>query len=306
MPKAAATMSPDPSPLAVLVDANIYIRRAFHSLPTSIQDSAGRPINAAFGFGRFLIKLLSDVHPTHAAALFDYSLESSFRRSIYPAYKANRQPPPKELEQQFPLCEELGRSLGFAVYQAFEFEADDLIATLSKQISGLGISVLIASTDKDLAQLVSGSIRLLDQKCKQTLTNEQMFEQFGVHPHQIPDLLGLIGDPVDNIPGVTGIGSKTAQRLLSTYHDIESIYSHLAEVEAAPRDRPVAARLRRGKEQAMLSKRLATLRADIPLQLDLQDLLWNPLTPQRERRLAELELSGVLGVRSTQISLPMK
>jgi 5'-3' exonuclease len=295
-------MVPNDSPLALLVDANIYIRRAFHSLPTSIRNSEGRPINAAFGFGRFLLKVISETRPAYAAVLFDYSLERGFRRHIYPGYKANRDRPPKQLDAQFPLCEELCRSLGFRTYAALDFEADDLIASLAKQISELGIPVLIASTDKDLAQLVSDKIWLYDHKLKRFLGDDYVLEQFGVHPQQIPDLLGLVGDPVDNIPGVKGIGLSTARKLLGNYGSIDSIYSHLGEIERFAGGIRATAHLRCGKEQALLSKRLATLRVDVPVNLELEHLLWVPLTPQAKYKLAALELSGILGGRSTRSS----
>ena len=257
-----------------LVDASPYIFRAFFSLPDSIRDPEGRAVNAVYGFATFLLRLLETEAPTHLALCFDGSLTTSFRNRLYPPYKAQRQAPPTELEAQTGDCREMGAALGMATFVDEEFEADDLIATLTAKLGDLGVGVVIVSSDKDLAQLVGVDVELLDFARHRRLGPAEVEDKLGVRPEQVADLLGLAGDAVDNIPGVPGIGTKTAVRLLATFDHLEDILGALDEVAALPLRgaRGIATRLATNCELAVLSKQLATVSVEAPTKTDLEEL----------------------------------
>lgn len=260
-----------------LVDASPYIFRAYFSLPSSIQDREGRPVGGVYGFAGFLIKLLADERPTHLGVAFDRSLTTSFRNEIYPAYKAQRDLPPPELEAQLGLCEELARAMGAATFVDPVYEADDLIATLAGQLLAHGHGAVVITSDKDMAQLVEdGRVTMLDFGKGERYTAAEVARKLGVRPDQVADLLALAGDPVDNIPGVPGIGRKTAAELLAAYGHLEDLYQKLDEIAASKRRGAagLAAKLASGRELAFLSKRLVALARDAPVRADLAELAW--------------------------------
>jgi len=266
-----------------LVDASPYIFRAFFSLPASITDPGGRPANAVYGFAGFLIKLVETEAPTHLALAFDRSLTTSFRNEIYPEYKAGRELPPPELEAQIDACVELAEGFGAATFIDERYEADDLIATLCDRLVGEGHGAVIVTSDKDLAQLVGERVELFDFAREERYGPDEVVEKFGVRPEQIVDYLALAGDAVDNIPGVSGVGKKSAVALLEAFPDLETIYDRLDEIpELAVRG---AATLRRkldaGREAAFLSKRLATVARDAPAEAALGDLAYRGADPTR-------------------------
>jgi 5'-3' exonuclease len=254
-----------------LVDASPYIFRAFFSLPSSMVDPAGHPVGAVYGFAGFLLRLIDERAPSHLGVAFDGSLTTSFRNEIYPPYKAQRDLPPAELEAQLDACREMAAALGATTWIDERYEADDLIATACRQLAGAGPPIVVVTSDKDLAQLVGGRVSLLDFARETAYRPAEVREKFGVAPGQIPDLLGLAGDSVDNIPGVRGVGQKTAVALLSELGDLETLYERLDEVADLPLRgaRSVQRKLAEGRAEALLSKRLATVADDAPIEVSL-------------------------------------
>ena len=281
-----------------LVDASPYVFRAYFALPDSITGPDGRPVNAVRGFADFLVRLVAEESPTHLGVAFDESLTTSFRNDFFPDYKAQRALPPPELEAQLEACREMAEALGAATYADERFEADDLIATLVAQLREAGHGAVVVSNDKDLAQLVSDDVAWLDFARGTRYTPAGVEEKFGVRPDQIADLLGLAGDSVDNIPGVKGVGKKTAVALLRALGNIEGIYELLDEVADLPirGAGSVRTRLEADRENAFLSKRLATTSTDAPAPLDLEALRYTgPDVAALDPLLARLGLEGMRG-----------
>lgn len=248
----------------VLVDASVYVFRAWHSLPEDILDAEGEPAQAVHGFTRFLLELVEAVRPAHIAVAFDESLESSFRNDWYPAYKANREPAPESLKRQFQGCREVAEALGMRTLSDSRYEADDLIGSVQSRLRPLGYGTLIVSADKDLSQLLGEHDQQWDFARKLRWGAHEVRERYGATPAAMPDFLGLTGDAVDNFPGVPGIGAKTASALLDHFGSLEAI---LARVDEIPflRIRGAsghASRLREHADLAQLCKRLATIVCD--------------------------------------------
>ena len=202
------------APLAHLIDGPVYVFRAYYALPPMAAPD-GTPTNAAYGYASSLLKYLADFEPSHAAVAFDHAM-TSFRNEIFPAYKAQRDEPPADLEPQFELCRQVTEALGLASFERPAYEADDLIATLVAGLVRRRARAVIVSTDKDLAQLVreDGRVSLYDPAKRQKVDADGVRARFGVDPSQIPDYLGLMGDAVDNLPGVPGVGTKSAAAAL--------------------------------------------------------------------------------------------
>lgn len=259
-----------------LVDASPYIFRAYYSLPATVRDPNGKRVGAVYGFASFLIKLIVDEKVTHLGVTFDRNLNGSFRNRFYPAYKEQRQPPPPDLVAQIDPCVEVASALGAATFIDDEYEADDLIAALTVQLTEAGHKVVVVTSDKDLAQLVNDQVSLYDFGKGERYTAKEVEEKFGVRPDQITDLLGLAGDPVDNIPGVKGIGKKSAAELLEIYGHLEELYEQLDEVRFAKirAAKSLYFRLAEGQESALLSKVLATVAYDAPAKADLDELTY--------------------------------
>ncbi len=259
-----------------LIDALPYVFRAYFSLPSSMKDPQGRQVNAVRGYSEFLLRYLADEGPTHVACLFDESLTTSFRNDFFPAYKAQRELPPAELEAQLDACQRVSRALGIATWSDQRYEADDLIATLAVPLEKKGHQVVVVSADKDLAQLVGESVSFYDFAKSARYGPDEVKERWGVRPDQIVDFLGLAGDSVDNIPGVRGVGPKTAVALLNHFPSLESLYERLDEVvEVEVRGaKTLGAKLEAARDDAFLSKRLATLATDAPVSAGLRELEW--------------------------------
>ena len=251
---------------AYLIDASLYIFRAWYSMPDRFADPAGRPTNAVYGFARFLCDLLEQTRASHVAVAFDESLTTSFRNEIYPDYKANREPAPEELKRQFAWCQDLGRALGLTVCSDSYFEADDLIATLASQCRERQQAVCVVTGDKDLAQLLVEDDHWWDFSRQRRLDRQGVFEHFGVHPHQIADFLALTGDAVDNIPGVPGVGPKTAGALLGHFGSLDALYARLDEIAwlKIRGAKTLAAKLRQHETEARLARRLTGLHCEVP------------------------------------------
>jgi DNA polymerase I len=289
---------------AYLVDASMYVFRAWHSIPDDLQDADGWPVNAVHGFTRFLLELLERQRPRHIVIAFDVSLESSFRNVLYPAYKANREPAPEELRRQFAHCQSLCSALGLSVLVDSRYEADDLIGTALQRLRERDLRGVIVSADKDLSQLLQDEDEQWDYARDQRWKADGVKARYGVHAHQIADYLGLAGDSVDNIPGVPGIGAKTAATLLAHFGSLDVLLTRHAEVPYL-RLRGAAMhgqRLREHREMALLCRQLATIALDAPLPEGFTDGSRNPhdeaalqtlfdrlrIGPMTRRRVAEL------------------
>jgi 5'-3' exonuclease len=258
-----------------LIDASIYIFRAYYSVPDPLTNNDGQLINALHGFAGFLAEFLEREKPRHVAVAFDESLTTSFRNEIYPDYKANRESPPEELRLQFGFCRQLVQSLGLPDFSSEYYEADDLIGTLAQRMREQGFSVVILSADKDLAQLLEKGDMLWDYARHRKHHYEAVSDWLGVRAGQVADWLALAGDSVDNIPGVPGIGAKTAAALLAEFDSLQDIYAQIDKVaglkiRGAAR---VQRLLREHKEDAMLARRLTGIVTDADMKSDVQDVL---------------------------------
>lgn len=251
-----------------LIDGSVYVFRAWFSMPDDMVDDDGNPVNALYGYCRFLGDFMERVKPDHVAVLFDESLTTSFRSEIYPDYKANRDPAPPELKRQFELCRQYTRELGLLECAHPTYEADDLIGTLVTEGRAAGLPSTIVSRDKDLAQLVSPEDVFWDFAGKGKLAYDEIPEVFGVWPEQIADFLALAGDAVDNIPGVPGVGKKTAAALLQHFGTLEEIYGNLDKVcDVTVRGaKTLGAKLETHKAAAMLARQLTGIACDAPIE----------------------------------------
>lgn len=262
-------------PAAHLIDGSLYVFRAWHSMPDEFHDADGHPVNAVHGFTRFLCELLERVKPEHLAVAFDASLTTSFRNAIYPAYKANRELPPPDLERQFVLCREVAEALGIPVLIDHTYEADDLIGSALWSLRGHGFRSVIVSADKDFGQLLGEDDEQWDYARNLRWGPAGVLEKLGVHPHQVADYLALCGDAVDNIPGVPGIGAKTAAALLAHFGSLDAL---LERVEEVPFLRlrgaaSCAVKLRAHGESARLYRQLTRIALDAPVAEQAEALL---------------------------------
>jgi 5'-3' exonuclease len=250
-----------------LIDASVYVFRAYYSMPDDMVDAKGNPINALYGFCRFLGDFMEQVRPEHIAVLFDESLATSFRTKIYPEYKANRDPAPPELKRQFGQCRRFTRALGLMEFAHAGYEADDLIGTLVTIGRRTGIPSTVVSRDKDLAQLIDKGDVFWDFAGRGKIGYEEIPDYFGVWPEQVADFLALAGDTVDNIKGVPGVGKKTAMALLQHFGSLEALYNSLDTVhEVNVRGaKSLAKKLEAHKDDALLARRLTGIACDAPI-----------------------------------------
>jgi len=264
----------------VLVDGSGYIFRAYHALPPLTRKSDGLPIGAVAGFCNMIFKMLQNQNdedrPTHFAVIFDAS-SKTFRNDIYPEYKANRSEPPEDLVPQFPLIRDATVAFGAPSIEMMGFEADDLIATYARQAEAKGARVTIISSDKDLMQLVTDQISMMDPMKNAKIGPNEVFKKFGVSPDRVTDVQALAGDSVDNIPGVPGIGVKTAALLLDQYGDLETLLARSDEIPQKGRREKMLA----NQEEARLSKILVTLKDDVKVEVELEEMAVS--APDREK-----------------------
>jgi DNA polymerase-1 len=249
-----------------LVDGSGYIFRAFHALPP-LSRADGVPVNAVLGFTNMLLKLLEDTDADHIGVIFDAG-RASFRNEIYAEYKANRAETPPELIPQFPLVRDATRAANVASVEMAGFEADDLIATYARRAVEAGAEVTIVSSDKDLMQLVTDKVRMFDPMKNKPISYPEVQEKFGVTPDKVIDIQALAGDSTDNVPGVPGIGVKTAAELINTYGSLEELLARAGEIKQPKRRENLLA----NAELARISKRLVTLSCDVPLATPLDEL----------------------------------
>ena len=267
----SATAPVDKNSHVVLVDGSGYIFRAYHALPPLTRKSDGMPIGAVAGFSNMLFKLLQGQNdadrPTHFAVIFDKG-SHTFRNEIYDLYKANRSETPEDLIPQFPLTRDATRAFGSPAIEMQGFEADDLIATYARQAEAKGARVTIISSDKDLMQLVSDKISMLDTMKNKSIGIKEVKEKFGVAPEQVIEVQALAGDSVDNIPGVPGIGVKTAVVLLEHFGDLETLLQRCDEIPQKGRREKMMANI----DNARLSLELVTLKTDVEVEVPLEDI----------------------------------
>ncbi len=253
-----------------LVDGSAYIFRAYHRLPP-LTNIRGEPVGAVYGYTTMLWKLADDLHkadgPTHMAVVLDKSSQS-FRNQIYDLYKANRPEPPEDLRPQFPMIRDATRAFSLPMIEEDNVEADDMIASYAKAACAAGWHVTIVSSDKDLMQLVEPCVDMFDTMKNERIRAEEVYEKFGVGPEKVGDVLALMGDSVDNVPGVPGVGPKTATKLIQEFGDLESVLA------AAPEMKPSKMRdnLIEHADRARLSKVLVTLKEDCPLPMPIDDM----------------------------------
>jgi DNA polymerase-1 len=260
--------------LVYLIDASVYVFRAYYSMPPDMRDTDGNPVHALYGFARFLADLLERVRPEYIAVAFDGSLSTSFRNRIFPAYKANREPAPPDLALQFERCRDFCGHLGLAWFHSSEYEADDIIGTLAHRVRGEGLRTTLVTRDKDMAQLVGPGDVYWDYAGDTRYQYHEIEERFGVVPERYADYLALAGDAVDNIPGVPGVGPKTAAALMKAFPTLDHLYDGLDRV-AELKLRGAAqlgARLAQHREAAYLARELTRIHCAMPLDINRHDL----------------------------------
>jgi DNA polymerase-1 len=257
-----------------LIDGSGYIFRAFHGLPMMTRPD-GTPVNAVYGFSSMMMKLLDDLRDDSVeeliAVIFD-AARKTFRNAIYKEYKAHRPPPPEELIPQFELIREATRAFNVPAIDMEGFEADDLIATYAKQAEKAGIDVVVISADKDLMQLVRPGVVMRDPMKNRDIGPAEVMEKFGVPPEKVIDVQSLAGDSTDNVPGVPGIGVKTAAELINHYGDLDTLLKKAGEIKQPKRRENLLA----NAELARISRQLVTLKDDVEVAVPLEDLKWNP------------------------------
>ncbi len=255
------------TPRAYLIDASMYVFRAWHAMPDVFFDVDGAPVNAVHGFARFLLDFLERTHADYAAAAFDIAHDSSFRNAIYPAYKANRPPAPPELQHQFHCCRKVAATFGLAVLADATYEADDLIGSMQAAVHRHAWSSVIVSADKDFGQLLGPDDEQWDYARDRRWNAATLPGKLGIKASQVVDYLALMGDASDNIPGVPGIGPKGAAALLAHFGDLEAVLARADEVAFLHLRgaKALAARLHAYADQARLSQRLARIALDAPV-----------------------------------------
>ncbi|MCB1648180.1 MAG: hypothetical protein H7A05_02590 [Pseudomonadales bacterium] len=289
-----------------LIDASIYIFQAYFSPYMQVRGEDGRDLSALMGYAQFLQRLLRQAQPEHIAVAFDESLFCGFRHTLYPDYKSNRVLPEPDLERQLQACAQLTQAMGVAGFGSRMYEADDIIGTLAfryRAQAPAGSSVCIVSRDKDLAQLLRHELdHVWDFQASRRRYAPDIVSQYGIRPEQFPDYLGLVGDAVDCIPGVPGIGPVAACALLQHFRTLPLLYENLDEVEQLQfrGARRAAGLLREHQEQAMLSRELATIVVDKVHPEEtftccpVQDLRWQlPQPTQVEAVLSGLQLDSI-------------
>jgi DNA polymerase-1 len=271
---------PERAGVVYYIDASYFIFRAYHSMPPDMVDGDGNATHALYGFARFLSDLLEKVRPERIGVAFDLSLrsETSFRNVIYPPYKANRESPPADLKRQFTLCREFCRHMGLAEFASAEYEADDIIGTLAARSRAAGLCNVLVTRDKDLSQLIRDGDVFWDYSGNIRYHYHDIGPRFGVIPELIADFLALTGDSVDNIPGVPGVGKKTAAELFAIFGSLDELYANIDRVPTLKLRGAVAvaAKLREHKEAAYLARRLTGIVCNMPLQATLEDLKLRP------------------------------
>ena len=289
------------------IDASYFVFRAYYSMPPDMVDGDGNATHALYGFARFLSDFMLEVSPERMCVAFDHSLnsETSLRTAIYPAYKANREAAPADLARQFALCREFCRHMGLAEFASAEYEADDIIGTMTVRARAAGLRNVLVTRDKDLSQLVRDGDAFWDYAGKVRYHYHEIGARFGAAPERVADFLALTGDSSDNIPGVPGVGKKSAAELCAAYATLDEMY---ANIDAIPRLKMrgaarIAAALLAHKEVAYLARRLTGIVCDMPLAATLDDLLPRPPDTEALERFFDAHgFGGILRQQARRIA----
>ncbi|MGD8702528.1 MAG: 5'-3' exonuclease H3TH domain-containing protein, partial [Desulfosarcina sp.] len=282
-------------PVLYLIDGSAYIYRAFHAV-RGLANSSGLPTNATFGFTRMLIKLMQDRSPEYVAMFFD-AKGPTFRHEQYEAYKANRPPMPDDLVQQLPWIRKVTEAFNIPVFEMPGYEADDLIGTYARQAESSGFEVVMVTGDKDFMQLITDRCSIWDPMKDKILDPANIEKAFNLKPSQMIDVMGLSGDTSDNIPGVPGIGQKTAVKLIQSFGSLDGVYAGIDTISAKKQKQ----NLIQFKEQALLSRKLVTIDRHVPVELDPQGLKSRgPDDAALTRIFAELEFRQLQQAYATQ------
>ncbi|MCX5757328.1 MAG: DNA polymerase I [Candidatus Hydrogenedentes bacterium] len=275
-----------------VIDGTAFAFRSFFAIRGGLSDSQGRPTNAVYGFARVLLKILREEQPNRLIVTFDAG-GPTFRDAMYGKYKAHREETPPDLVAQFPMMVKLVAAFGIPMLSVQGVEADDVIGTLARQAEAEGLDTVVVTGDKDLLQLVTERVSVYDPNkgdAGMRYTASEVIERFGVGPDHVIDVLGLMGDASDNVPGVHGIGEKTARKLLETYGSLDGVYAHLDELKGKMREN-----LEQDRDVAFLSRELATIKTDVPLEFDLASSTCRPLDHARLSEVfAELQFQSLL------------
>lgn len=288
----------------VLIDGKSLFYRGYYAMP-HLSTADGRPTGGVYGFASLALELVRQLRPDYVAVAWDKAKTNiRRRRAIYPEYKANRHPAPPDFYQQIPILRQLLEALGWPFYEVDDYEADDIIGTLSKQANRAGIHTVIASSDLDMLQLIDDDTEVY--ALKKGLSSIDRFDvkafqaKYGIRVDQFLDLKSLKGDSSDNIPGVPGVGEKTAVALLQKYHDLDGVYAHLDEITGAAQRK-----LADGKASAYMSRELVQIQRDAPIPLDLQAADVSKLDRQRLRRLLlDLQFTSLLRRLPADMQVP--
>jgi len=261
---------------AYLVDSSIYIFRGWFGYSEDITDRDGNPSNAVYGFTEFLRELIELEQPEYIACAFDARQTNSYRKEIYPEYKANRPPAPEELKRQFKYCRDFCRAVGIADFSSNRYEADDIIGTLATTLRKQGFSIIILSADKDLAQLLTPGDIWWDFARDKILHYKDIKKHFGVKPELIADMLALAGDAVDNVPGIPGIGYKMASNLLNKYPGVEHVIENITNISKMKFRGSARIQNLVNEHQGILpmTKQLTTIVTDAQFKGPTDDLRW--------------------------------
>lgn len=281
-------------PKLYLIDGSSYIFRAFFGIRQFLSNSKGLPTNALYGFTTMLSKVVRDEQPDYLAVVFD-SKAKTFRHEMYPEYKANRDTPPEELAQQFPYFELLVEAFNIVSLRQDGYEADDIIGTLAKMGEQAKMEVTIVSGDKDMMQLISPQVHMLDTMKDKRFEKPEVIDKFGVPPEQVIEVMGLMGDSSDHIPGVKGVGPKTATELIQKYGSIDALYKNIDDIDK----KKLKEKLEMDKENALISRKLVTIDTEMKLDCQVDDL------KMREPDTGKLrEIFAKLGFESLLENLP--
>lgn len=289
---------PPQRPRLYLLDANNYVYRAFHSTnpkrggyASSLSTSKGMPTNAIYVFVNMVRKLVREHEPTHFVAIFDPPGDRSFRHEVYPEYKATRSETPDDLKVQLPYVRPIVRGMGLSVLEVARWEADDVIATVARRANEAGWEAVIVTSDKDMYQLLRGDdVRMYDGMKEAWIDLAAVHKKFGVDPEKVTEVQALVGDKIDNIPGIAGVGPKTAANLIDKYGDLEGIYEHIGELKGKLRER-----LENHREDAFLSRRLARLEQNVDVDVTLESFSIDaPDTDTLVEMFGELEFKTLL------------
>jgi DNA polymerase I len=273
-----------------LIDGSSYIFRAFFGVRHNLSTSKGLPTNALYGFVTMLQKVVRDENPDYLAVAFD-SKEKTFRHEMYPQYKANREVPPEDLQQQFPYFEPIVAAHNIHSIRIPGVEADDIIGTLAMQGKNAGLEVVIVSGDKDMMQLIGPHIHMLDTMKNKRFKKKDVVEKFGVGPDRVIEVMGLMGDSSDNIPGVKGVGPKNAAELIQKFDSIEKLYERIEEIDKIK----LREKLQTDKENALLSHKLVTIDTNVALDCSMDELKTQETDEEALTELfTELEFSSLI------------